>query len=105
MLSCMLKHIENGTKKLFSLSNCEAGNEQARSSFLDTSQSDNASGSVDRLANFLEKPTPTLSSFYTVSNLVALEDALPLPKAASKKIILEKEVKQEYMPTFLFVTK
>ena len=63
------------------------GNKQACNSSSDTSHRDNASGDVDQLANFLEKATPTSSSLDTASNFVSPEDALPLPKAASKKFL------------------
>ena len=81
------------------------GNEQGCNSSLDTSHSDNASGDVDQLANFLKKATPTSPSLDTTSNFISPEDVLPLPKAASKKILIDKEVKQEYIPTLLFVMK
>ena len=81
------------------------GNEQACNSSLDTSHRDNASGDVDQLANFLEKATPTSSSLDTAFNFISPEDVLPLLQAASKKILIEEEVKQEYIPTLLFVMK
>ena len=83
------------------------GNEQACNSSLDTSHRDNASGEVDQLANFLKKATPTSSSLDTASNFISPEDVLPLPKAASQKIPIVEEVKQEYsyIPTLLFVVK
>ena len=76
-------------------------------SSLDTSHRDNASGEVDQLANFLEKATPTSSSLDTASDFISPEDVLPLPKAASQKIPIVEEVKQEYsyIPTLLFVVK
>ena len=74
----------------------ELSNEQVCSSSLDTGHRDNASGMVDQSANFLKKILTRLLMSYLLK-------VLPLPKAHKEKILIKEEVKQESIPTILFV--
>ena len=82
------------------------GNEQACNSSMDrpTSHRDNASGDVDQLANFLEKQLPLHQVLTWLLISYLLKMFYLFPKRHQKKILLE-EVKQEYIPTLLFVVK
>ena len=83
----------------------ELGNEQECSSSLDTSHRDNASEALISQIIFWKKQLPLHQVLTRLLISYFLKMFCLFPKRHQKKILIEEEVKQEYIPTLLLVMK